>query len=111
MQERSSIRLWAFWAGVLGLVTGWSRLKIDDSAAHVWIELLTQAGGSAAFGALLAYIKNRIGDCVWITPAARDFSRAPAALPYRSPRQGRQKAASGNAIGVTAITPVRTCPR
>jgi hypothetical protein len=62
MQGQSSVRLWAFCAGLLGLVMAWSRLKPSDSATHVWIELATQAGGFAAFGALLAYIKNRLGD-------------------------------------------------
>jgi len=62
MQKRSSVRLWAFCAGVLGLVMAWNSLKPTDSAAHVWIELAAQAGGWAAFGALLAYIKNRLGD-------------------------------------------------
>jgi hypothetical protein len=54
MREQSSVRLWAFSAGVLGLVSAWSRLRPEDSAAHVWIELVTQAGGFAAFGALMA---------------------------------------------------------
>jgi hypothetical protein len=62
MQGRSNVWLWAFWAGVLGLVMAWSRLKPSDSAAYVWVELATQAGGWAAFGALLAYVKNRLGD-------------------------------------------------
>jgi hypothetical protein len=62
MQGRSSVRLWAFWAGVIGLVAAWGRLKPSDSATYVWIELATQAGGAAAFGALLAYIKNQLGD-------------------------------------------------
>jgi len=60
--QGSNVRLWAFWGGVLGLVATWGRLKPSDSAAHIWIELATQAGGGAAFGALLAYIKNRLGD-------------------------------------------------
>ena len=58
MQGSSSIRSWAFWAGVIGLVTAWSRVKPGDSTAHVWIELVTQAGGFAAFGALLAYSRT-----------------------------------------------------
>jgi hypothetical protein len=62
MRGRSSVRLWAFWAGVIGLVSAWNLLKPGDSVTHVWIELITQAGGFAALGALLAYIKNRIGD-------------------------------------------------
>jgi hypothetical protein len=56
--QRSSVRLWAFSSGVLGLFSAWSRLRPEDSAAHVWIELLTQAGGFAAFGALLGYVKR-----------------------------------------------------
>jgi hypothetical protein len=62
MHKRSSVRSWAFWAGTLGLLLAWGRLKPSDNVAHVWIELATQAGGFAAFGALLAYIKNRVGD-------------------------------------------------
>jgi hypothetical protein len=62
MRERSSVRLWAFWGGVIGLVSGYSYLKPGDSVTHVWIELIIQAGGFAALGALLASGKNQIGD-------------------------------------------------
>jgi hypothetical protein len=62
MRGRSSVRKWAFYAGMIGLVTAWSHLKPNDTVAHVWIELIVQAGGFAGLGALLAYIKNWIGD-------------------------------------------------
>lgn len=60
MNTQASIRVWAFWAGALGLVLAWSRLKAGDTPEHVWIEIITQTAGFAVLGALAAYVKNRL---------------------------------------------------
>ena len=60
MNVQANIRVWAFWAGALGLVLAWSRMKAGDTAEHVWIEFVTQTVGFAAIGALAAYVKNRL---------------------------------------------------
>lgn len=60
----SQPRVWAFWAGILGLVAAWGRLEpwVGDGIRTNLIELIAQAAGFALIGAVLAYIRNRIAD-------------------------------------------------
>jgi hypothetical protein len=59
---KTSMRVWAFWAGVIGLLSTWGRLGpwIGDGIRNNVIELAVQIGGFAIIGAILAYIRNRI---------------------------------------------------
>ena len=62
MNRKSDVRIWAFWGGVLGVLTAWGHLQpwIGDGIRINLIELITQAGGFALIAAILAYIRNRI---------------------------------------------------
>jgi hypothetical protein len=60
MNGKSNPRTWAFWGGLLGLLTTLGHLKSGDGILINSIELIIQAGGFAVIGAVLAYIRNRI---------------------------------------------------
>ena len=71
--NKSNVRVWAFWGGLVGLLAAWGRLQpwVGDGVRVNSIELITQAGGFAFIAAILAYIRNRIGN--------RDKEKPPSA--------------------------------
>jgi hypothetical protein len=63
--NQSSVRVWAFWGGMLGAVLTYTHHTDhigDDGAATlaVWIGAIAEIIAWAGLGALLAYIRNRM---------------------------------------------------
>jgi hypothetical protein len=72
MQKRSSVRKWAFWTGVIGLVLAWNNLLnagVDSCPlvrsgysvflCHEWTEMVIFPAVFAGLGALAAWARNR----------------------------------------------------
>lgn len=56
---------WAFSGAVLGFTMAWARLEapwVDDGFRVNLIELISQSGGWAVIAAVIAYVRNRIGN-------------------------------------------------
>jgi hypothetical protein len=60
LNKPASVRVWAFWGGVLGAVSAYGYIKSDGDALQNWIEIISQALGFAGLAALLAYARNRL---------------------------------------------------
>ena len=63
--KHTDVRIWAFCGGLIGLLLAWEHLKmpwIGDGIHINSIELITEAGGFAGIGAILAYFRNRMGN-------------------------------------------------
>jgi hypothetical protein len=63
--KHADVRIWGFCGGLIGLLLAWEHLKmpwIGDGIRINSIELITEVGGFAAIGAILAYFRNRMGN-------------------------------------------------
>jgi hypothetical protein len=59
MRKRSNVRKWAFWGGVVGLVTAWNSFLNADVDSFRWADLVGMPVLFAGLGALAAWWRNR----------------------------------------------------
>ena len=62
--KQSSVRVWAFWGAMLGIVLNFQQfahgVHYDAATLGAWGGTIAEIIVWAGFGALLAYIRNRI---------------------------------------------------